>query len=138
MSAATLPLVAADIEGTGLPFYAAAWDSSADDETNVIWLGRPVLIEGHHWATEEQVRSPHITLDMTTVAELIAHDLTADPDTLSDDEIVAMVDAQLIAVHCDMGRCCIEVFADQADHYDGGNRVARCLLRAGQACGVKL
>lgn len=139
MSTATLPLVAGLVRNEG-PFYAAhsLIAPVLGDERDVVWLAKPVLTDpAMRWATDDEVLSAHITLDLTTLAELLAHDLTLNPDTLVLAEAAAVIDRQLAAVRCDMDRCCLEVLADQAEHYDGGQRISRCLLAAERLLGIE-
>lgn len=145
MTAPTLPLIAADIEGTGLPFYAAAWDSIADDETNVIWLAQPVLIEGHHWATEKQISRPHITLDTAAVAELLyAAEFLPVPiwtpvDDLDTAETAAVITAVLTWCRCDMAGIIDHLGQEFGDHPDVvATRMGRFRIAACRACGVSV
>lgn len=137
MSIATLPRVATVLDASGHPWFGATWDGALGDETNVIWLAEPVLIPGHHWADPAAVVGG-LTLDVATVAELLYHALGIDPDALDDDQAAQVIAAELDAVGCDMNRCCADVAADVADHYDGGQRYSRCVLAAGRLCGVEL
>jgi hypothetical protein len=137
MTTALLPRIAADYEGNGLPWYAAAWDHETGDETNVAWLAEPRLIPGYHWATEaDAIGTVHIVLDVAAVAELLHHRLDADPDVLDYDAAIDIIDAELVRVRCDMRRCAADCAADTADHYDGGQRYSRCVLAAGRLLGV--
>lgn len=129
MTTCPMPRVVTVLDASGHPWFGAAWDGSAADETNVIWLAEPHLIPGHHWAEPSQVRGG-MTLDVAAVAELLAHALDTDPDALDDDAVVAIVARELDRVGCDMQRVCLEVQADSDDHYDGGSRLARCVKRA--------
>lgn len=90
------------------------------------------------WAGPEQVDEPTIVLTVAVVAELLAHDLTVDPDTLTVEQAAEVLDRELTAVGCDMARCCADVAADTADHYDGGQRYSRCVLAAGRLLGMVL
>lgn len=141
MNTATLPQAAATFTDAPGPFYAAVPVSVAlPTPADVAWIATTSLPPMLRWATASLARRAATTvipLDLTTIAELLAHDITSDPDHLSDAEVMAVIDAQLIAVDCDMCRCCLEVCADQADHYDGGQRMARCLLRAGRLLGIE-
>lgn len=129
MTTCPMPRVVTVLDASGHPWFGAAWDGSAADETNVIWLAEPHLIPGHHWAEPSQVRGG-LTLDVAAVAELLAHALDTDPDALDDDAAVAIVARELDRTCCDMERVCLEVQADSDDHYDGGRRIARCMKRA--------
>lgn len=135
MTACPMPRVVTVLDASGHPWFGAAWDGSINDETNVIWLAEPVLIPGHHWAEPSQVRGG-LALDTAAVAELLAHALDTDPDALDDAAAVAIVARELDRVGCDMARVCLEVQADSDDHYDGGRRFARCVLRATQLMAV--
>lgn len=140
MSISTLPQVAGLVHDEG-PFYAAhsLISELLGDETNVVWLSRPVLTDpAMRWATHAEVPSAHITLDVANLAELLAHDLTLDPDTITVELALAVIDRELARVHCDMIRCCLEIAADQDDHYDGGRRFTRCVLAAGRLLGVSV
>jgi hypothetical protein len=130
-----MPRVVTVLDASGHPWFGAAWDGSAPDERNVIWLAEPHLIPGHHWAEPSQVRGG-MTLDVAAVAELLAHALDTDPDTLDDDAVVAIVARELDRAGCDMQRVCLEVQADSDDHYDGGRRFARCMDRAARLIGT--
>jgi hypothetical protein len=129
VTACPMPRVATVLDASGRPWFGAAWDGSAADENNVIWLAEAVLIPGHHWAEPSQVRGG-LTLDVAAVAELLAHALDTDPDALDDAAAVAIVARELDRCGCDMERVCLEVQADSDDHYDGGRRLARCVIRA--------
>ena len=136
MTACPMPRVVTVLDASGRPWFGAAWDGSAADETNVIWLAEPVLIPGHHWAEPSQVRGG-TTLDVAAVAELLAHAIDIDPDGLDDDAVVAIVARELDRTCCDMQRVCLEVQADSDDHYDGGRRLARCTVRAARLLKVE-
>ena len=131
-----MPHVVTTLDAGRRPWFGAAWNGGSDDETNVIWLAEPHLIPGHHWARPSQVRGG-MTLDTAAVAELLAHALDIDPDTLDDAAAVAIVVRELDRVGCDMQRVCLEVQADSDDHYDGGRRFARCVIRAARLCGTE-
>jgi hypothetical protein len=125
-----MPRVVTVLDASGHPWFGIARDgSTATDERDVIWLDEPHLIPGHHWAEPSQVRGG-LALDVAAVTELLAHALDIDPDTLDDAAAVAIVARELDRVGCDMERVCLEVQADSDDHYDGGRRWARCVMRA--------
>jgi hypothetical protein len=130
-----MPRVVTVLDASGHPWFGAAWNGSAADENNVIWLAEPVLIPGHHWAEPSQVRGG-LTLNVAAVTELLAHALDIDPDTLDDDAVVAIVARELDRTGCDMERVCLEVQADSDDHYDGGRRFARCVIVAARLVGT--
>jgi hypothetical protein len=130
-----MPRVATVLDASGHPWFGAAWTGSAADEQNVIWLAEPHLIPGHHWAEPSQVRGG-LALDAAAIAELLAHAFDIDPDALDDAAAVAIVVRELDRVGCDMQRVCLEVQADSDDHYDGGRRLARCVIVASRLIGV--
>lgn len=140
MSTLTLPAAAATFEDAPGPFYAAYPAGIFDPQpSDVLWISttnRPPMLAWADARLAGRAATTVILLNLATIAELLAHDITTNPDHLSDAEVMAVVDAQLVAVGCDMCRCCIEVMAEQADHYDGGQRMARSLLRAGRLLGV--
>lgn len=135
MTTSLMPRVATALDASGHPWWAASWDGSPADEQNVIWLAQPMLIPGHHWAEPAQVRGG-MTLDVATVAELLAHALDVDPDTLDDAAVVAVVARELDWACCDMARVCADVAADLADYTPSG-RFARCVLRASRLLGIE-
>lgn len=135
MTACPMPRVVTVLDASGHPWFGAAWDGSAADEQNVVWLAEPHLIFGYHWAEPSQVRGG-MTLDVAAVAELLAHALDTDPDALDDAAVVAIVARELDRCGCDMQRVCLEVQADADDHYDGGHRLARCVIRAARLLAV--
>ena len=137
MSISILPRVVTVLDASGHPWFGATWNGTNGDETNVIWLAEPVLIPGHHWADPAAVTGG-LALDVATVAELLYHRLDVDPDALDDAQAAQVIAAELDAVNCDMDRCCADVAADLADHYDGGQRYSRCVLAAGRLLGTEV
>jgi hypothetical protein len=141
VSTSTLPRIAADLDGNGMPFYAAAWDGSADDETNVIWLNKPVLIPGHHWAVEAQVTSPHVTLDMAAIAKLLyaAEQLPVPVPVASVCTSFApwVIDAVLTWCHCDLAGIVGDLAQEYGEHQELAQpRMARCVAVAETLCGT--
>jgi len=108
MTTSTLPRVAALVWDAG-PYYAARSILHAPDESNIVWLARPVLPhESFRWAEDAEVRREHVTLDAGAFAELVFIS-GADPDALDDDGVMAVADAMLRRLRCNMRECAAEV-----------------------------
>lgn len=140
MTTATLPSAAATFADAPGPFYAAYLAGLTDPQPiDVAWIATTSLPPLLAWASESLARraaADVVPLTVATVAELLYHDLRVDPDGLTADEAMTVVDEQLLAVHCDMRQCCADVARDLADHPDT-TRYARCVLRAGWLLGIE-
>lgn len=133
---ALMPLVVTVLDASGHPFFGAAYNGTAPDETNVVWFPEPILKPGYHWVEPSQVRGGLSLYDVGTIAELLAHALDVDPDSLDDAAVVAIVARELDRVGCDMVRCCADVASDLGDYSDTG-RFARCVIRAARLLKVE-
>jgi hypothetical protein len=136
VSTVLLPRAAAPVFGEG-PFYAAHLAAQdAPDETNIVWLAKPVLPDGSplHWAVT--VPSAHVDLDEVTVAELLFCS-PLDPGgvpTVAD--ILGAIDRQLARCRCDIGMCEARVAQEAGDHRDmAADRMTWCRARAAQIRG---
>lgn len=129
MSTLTLPLVA------GAPFDGRAWFAArtiADvdpAEAVVLWHDMPVLTDlTLRWATDAEVRSPHVTLDLTSVAEVLFCSSVDRADHLSPPEIWTALERQLAACHCELALCEARLAQEAGDHPDeSAARMLWCL-----------
>jgi hypothetical protein len=142
MTTTTLPHVAADLDGSGHAFYAARLIAGDPDAENIIWFPRPVIPAGleklYRWADDAEIGTEHLCLDVYVTAQLLAHDLSVNPDVLTAEDAATIIDRELYRVGCDMYRCCLEIYADEADHPNASQRWDRCVLAAGRLCGVSV
>ncbi len=130
MTASTLPRVAALVWDSG-PYYAARSIVHGPDESNVVWVPSPALPDAtFRWAEDAEVRSEHVTLDVGVLAELVFLSGT-DPDALDDDGVMAVADAMLRRLHCNMRECAAEVGELMgAGRETTGPLFNRCVIRA--------
>lgn len=129
MSTLTLPLVA------GAPYDGRAWYAArtvADvdpDKPAVIWLDEPTLTDRTlRWARDSEVKSPHVALTPSTVAELL-FDSPLDPaDGPTNTLLCDTVMRQLSVWHCDIKTYIGRVYAELAAHPEVAQpRMAWCL-----------
>ena len=139
MTTSTLPRVAADLYGSGVPWYAARLVHDADpDARNVLWRPVPFLLDDSmRWATDAEVQSQHITLDAVTIAKLLCADSSIDPAApLSDTAIRVVLDHELTACHCDVRVSEDQLAQEYGDHPETTQpRMAACLALAEQLLG---
>jgi hypothetical protein len=139
MSTLTLPHVAALVHDEG-PFYAASWTTQpAPDETNVIWLVKPILPDGEQlrWATDADVPSPHLVLDAVAVAELLFCSVLDAAGPLLPADILRAMDVQLARCRCDLGPCAARLAGEYGDHPAAArDRMVWCLALAAQVLGT--
>lgn len=136
MTTSILPRVAALVWDSG-PYYAARSTVHAPDESNVVWLPAPVLPDStFRWATDDEIRREHVTLDVGAISELLFAS-GADPDALDDDGVMAAVDAMLRRVHCNMLACSGVVGEALATRWECTWKFDRCVIRAARLLAVE-
>lgn len=133
MTTATLPRVVS-VDSDHRPVYHLR---TATDDVTLKCFTPHLPGENFHWASAEQVDEPTIVLTVAVVAELLAHDLTVDPDALTAEQVADVLDRELTAVGCDMRRCCADVAGHLYDYPDTG-RYDRLVLLAGRLLGVSV
>lgn len=117
MTTLTLPLVA------GAPFDGRAWFAARTiaevdpAETATVWLDRPELTDAAmRWSRDDEVKSPHVRLDLATVAELLFVSTLEPSDGPTDTLLCDVVTRQLAACHCNLTACPSRASNEFGDH----------------------
>lgn len=126
MSTLTLPKVAAELNGS--PFFAI--HSVLND--NVLWTHQPRLPNASfRWATDSEVTTEHVTLDETTIAELLFVAPIVPDDDPTPRDIRSAVVIQLAKCHCRIGECVEQLAQEAGDHPEAcADRMRWCLALA--------
>ncbi len=137
-----LPRVAAELGLCHGVWFAARYatdpDRAVGDETNIVWCGSPTLPSASFvWATDAD--TPHLTLDLTTVAELL---YAAPIDVIDDTDLDALARLVLHEAdrwHCDLTGPIALLAQEAGDHpEDCARRMTRCILCAARLLGVSV